>query len=210
LFEARKRYDLCVLNYEVTSNHVHLVVRDRGEGEIEHSMQLIEGQAGQGYNRRKKRRGAFWQDRYHSTAVDTDEHLVRCLVYVDLNMVRAGVVGHPEQWGEAGYHEIQQARGKRRIIDRTSLSELLGVEEASLARGCTANGSRAAWRVESCGGSANGARRSQSGGAASSNACRSNSGRAGATGRSRRSKAVGYCAKPPHHTAPVLVPKWTV
>jgi hypothetical protein len=25
-----------------------------------------------------------------------DEHLHRCLVYVDLNMVRAGVVSHPE------------------------------------------------------------------------------------------------------------------
>ena len=24
LFEARKRHDLCVLNYVVTSNHVHL------------------------------------------------------------------------------------------------------------------------------------------------------------------------------------------
>ncbi len=25
LFEAKKRYDLCVLNYIVTSNHIHLV-----------------------------------------------------------------------------------------------------------------------------------------------------------------------------------------
>ncbi len=134
LYEARKRYGLCVLNYQVTSNHVHLVARDRGEGEIERAMQLIEGQTGQGYNRRKNRRGAFWEDRYHSTAVDTDEHLMRCLVYVDLNMVRAGVVTHPEQWGEAGYHEIQRAKGRRRIIDRSSLGELLGVEENRLAK----------------------------------------------------------------------------
>ena len=27
LFEARKRYDLCVLDYIVTSNHIHLLVR---------------------------------------------------------------------------------------------------------------------------------------------------------------------------------------
>lgn len=48
LYEARKRYGLCVLNYQVTSNHVHLVVRDCGKGEIERAMQLIEGQTGQG------------------------------------------------------------------------------------------------------------------------------------------------------------------
>jgi hypothetical protein len=29
---------------------------------------------------------------YHATAVDTDEHLARCFTYIDLNMVRAGVV----------------------------------------------------------------------------------------------------------------------
>lgn len=133
LYQARKRYGLCVLNYQVTSNHVHLVVRDRGQGEIERSMQLIEGRTAQEYNRRKRRRGAFWQDRYHSTAVDTDEHLVRCLVYVDLNMVRAGVVEHPETWREAGYHEIQRARARRRIIDRSALSELVGVAEHELA-----------------------------------------------------------------------------
>jgi hypothetical protein len=35
--EARKRFGLCVLNYQVTCNHVHLLVRDRGAGEIERS-----------------------------------------------------------------------------------------------------------------------------------------------------------------------------
>ena len=43
LYEARKRYGLSVLNYQATSNHVHLVARDRGEGEIERALQLIEG-----------------------------------------------------------------------------------------------------------------------------------------------------------------------
>ena len=30
LFEAKKRFRLCVLNYVVTSNHIHLLVRDQG------------------------------------------------------------------------------------------------------------------------------------------------------------------------------------
>ena len=40
LFEARKRFGLCVLNYVVTSNHVHLLLKDTGAGEIARSMQL--------------------------------------------------------------------------------------------------------------------------------------------------------------------------
>lgn len=34
LFEAKKRFGLCVLDYMVTSNHVHLLVKDTGEGVI--------------------------------------------------------------------------------------------------------------------------------------------------------------------------------
>jgi putative transposase len=38
LFEARKRFGLSVLNYMVTSNHVHLLVRDKGKSTIARSM----------------------------------------------------------------------------------------------------------------------------------------------------------------------------
>jgi putative transposase len=89
LFEAKKRYGLSVLNYVVTSNHVHLMVKDTGANVIAESMQLIAGRTAQEYNQRKGRRGAFWEDRYHATAIEADVHLHRCLAYIDLNMVRA-------------------------------------------------------------------------------------------------------------------------
>jgi len=34
LFEATKRFRLCVLDYVIMSNHIHLLVRDQGRGEI--------------------------------------------------------------------------------------------------------------------------------------------------------------------------------
>jgi putative transposase len=48
-------------------------------------MQLIAGRTGQEYNQRKTRQGAFWEDRYHATAIETDAHLQHCIVYIDLN-----------------------------------------------------------------------------------------------------------------------------
>jgi REP element-mobilizing transposase RayT len=92
----------------VTSNHVHRLVKYTGGDVIAQSMQLIAGRTAQEYNQRKNRHGAFWEDRYHATAIETDEHLDRCFVYIDLNMVRAGVVDHPVKWVNSGYHEIQQ------------------------------------------------------------------------------------------------------
>ena len=134
LYEARRRYGLCVLDYTVTSNHVHLIVRDRGAGEIAASMQLLEGCLGQAYNRRKDRRGAYWEDNYHATAVESGLHLARCLVYVDLNMVRAGVVSSPSEWETGGYHEIQAPRQRYRIIDREALAAALEVDLRNLSQ----------------------------------------------------------------------------
>ena len=126
LFEAKKRFGLCVLNYVVTSNHVHLLVKDTREGAIARSMQLIAGRTGQEYNQRKERQGAFWEDRYHATAVEGDEHLLRCLVYIDLNMVRAGVVKHPVAWAHGGYREIQDPPERYMLIELADLSALCG------------------------------------------------------------------------------------
>jgi putative transposase len=68
------------------------LVKDTGPNVIADSMQLIAGRTGQEYNQRKDRQGAFWEDRYHATAIEADEHLHRCLIYIDLNMVRVGGV----------------------------------------------------------------------------------------------------------------------
>jgi putative transposase len=124
LFQARTRYGLSVLNYIVTSNHIHLLVQDGQKDDIARSMQLIAGRTAQEYNQRKSRRGAFWEDRYFATAISTDQHLIQCLVYIDLNMVRAGTVEHPSQWNCSGYREIQSQPKRYRIIDTESLCRL--------------------------------------------------------------------------------------
>ncbi len=126
LFEAKKRFGLRVLNYVVTSNHVHLLVQDTGEGVIPQSMQLVAGRTAQEYNHRKARQGAFWEDRYHATAVEAGEHLHRCLVYIDLNMVRAGVVAHPAEWEHGGYREIQNPPARYALIELLETSTLCG------------------------------------------------------------------------------------
>jgi len=45
------------------------LVRNIGANVIADSMQLIAGRSGQEYNQRKRRQGAFWEDRYHATVI---------------------------------------------------------------------------------------------------------------------------------------------
>jgi len=113
----------------VTSNHIHLLAFDSGgRNVIPDSIKLVAGRTGQEYNVRKKRKGAFWEDRYHATAVERNRYLRQCITYIDMNMVRAGAVEHPKQWEFCGYNEIQNPRKRKGIIDYDRLIGLLGFE----------------------------------------------------------------------------------
>jgi putative transposase len=63
--------------------------------------------------------------------VDTEDYLVRCLTYIDLNMVRAGVVSHPVQWPACGYRERQEPAKRYGILDVPVLMALLGLRDLS-------------------------------------------------------------------------------
>jgi putative transposase len=129
LFEARRRYSLSILNYTITSNHIHLLIADdKGHDVIADSIKLIAGRTGQEFNQRKSRKGAYWEDRYHATAIEDGDHLIKGLVYIDLNMVRAGVVRHPSEWPYSGYNEIQKPKRKKILINYERLREFLGFD----------------------------------------------------------------------------------
>jgi len=129
LFEAKKRFGVHVLNYMVTSNHIHLLISDNtAEGNIPTFMQLVQSRTAQEYNNRTNRKGAFWEDRYHATAISSDEHIIQCMVYINMNMVRAGVVKHPVNWKESGYYEIQNPKKRYAKIDYATLLKILNIE----------------------------------------------------------------------------------
>jgi putative transposase len=150
ILAAKKTYGLCILNYMITSNHIHLLILDRGNGDgrtIARSLHLAEARVAQEYNKRKERSGAFWEDRYHATAIETGGHFVNCLAYIDLNMVRARVVNHPGEWPFCGYYELQQPRQRQRnqLVNLVELSSLLGMRDIKGLRE-----SRARWVAREC------------------------------------------------------------
>ena len=61
--------------------------------------------------------------------VDSGEYLWQCLKYVELNMVRCGVVRHPRDWQWSGYGELMGLRKRNRLLDVEKLLWLLRVGE---------------------------------------------------------------------------------
>jgi putative transposase len=127
LREAVIQFNVSLLNYCVTSNHIHLLALAKAPASISRFMHKLQGQFAVHFNSRKDRSGAFWEERYHATMVDGGEHLWNCLAYIDLNMVRAGVVRHPEEWRWCGYHEIVGQRQRYCLLDIEALLSLLAL-----------------------------------------------------------------------------------
>jgi putative transposase len=129
LRRAAAKHRITLLTFCITCNHVHLLAMCNRLSDLSRFMQQLEGEFADYYNRRKCRSGAFWGERFHCTMVDGGEHLWNCLRYIDLNMVRTGVVRHPNEWAWCGYHEIVGNRKRFCILDIDRLVDLLGLAD---------------------------------------------------------------------------------
>ncbi len=82
---------LSVYAWALMDNHFHLLVRSRKES-LSHSMRrLLTGYA-VNYNRRHRRYGHLFQNRYKSILCEEDPYLLELTRYIHLNPVRARVV----------------------------------------------------------------------------------------------------------------------
>ena len=64
------------------------------------------------YNRNYSRKGRFWADRFKSTLLTTPASVLECILYVELNAVRAGLTKRPEDYAGSSLYlrEIDKDR----------------------------------------------------------------------------------------------------
>lgn len=125
MWEAKRRYDVSLLDYIITSNHVHILISATDGSQISKFMQYVSSLTARDYNRRKEKTGALWEGRYRSTLIQDGTHLGRCLFYIDLNMVRAIGLKHPGKWKWGGHHELVGHRSRYRLLDMENLLKKL-------------------------------------------------------------------------------------
>ena len=95
---ASLRLPMRVLGYCLMPNHFHLMVRPFGNGELSTWMQWLMTSHVRRYHAHYQSSGHIWQGRYKSFIVQTDEHLLTAMRYVERNALRAGLVKRAEDW----------------------------------------------------------------------------------------------------------------
>lgn len=105
LRENADRYGLTVWAYCLMPNHVHIVGTPGDEESLAKAVGRTNFRYAQYLNRRLRRSGHVWQNRFYSCALE-EVHLWRAIRYVERNPVRARMVRVPWRypWSSAAAH----------------------------------------------------------------------------------------------------------
>jgi putative transposase len=98
--KARKPFEL--YGYCLMRNHFHLLLRPR-ETSISRIVQSLLVSHTQRYHKHYRSGGHVWQGRFKSPVIQTDEHLLTVLRYIEANPLRAKIVRRAEAFPWSSY-----------------------------------------------------------------------------------------------------------
>lgn len=124
LEEAAKRFEVALHAYVLMSNHFHLLATPQTADGLPKMMQAVGRSYVRYFNDSQKRSGTLWEGRYKSTLIQTERYLLACMVYIDLNPVRAGLVGAPQDYLWSSHLHYLGARQDRLITPHSLYWEL--------------------------------------------------------------------------------------
>ena len=104
LFTVKSERSVQVLAYCLMTNHVHLIlVPPSDTKQISRLMQVVAWRQTRRFNRVHSRSGTLWEGRYRASCIESNEYLLACYRYVELNPVRAGIVERPSNYCWSSY-----------------------------------------------------------------------------------------------------------
>ena len=134
-FHARLKHNLTQSSLKcyawcIMGNHFHLLLQTGKTRLPDFMKRLMTGYAIY-YNKRHKRVGHLFQNRYKSTVCDKEAYLLSLVRYIHLNPVQAGILEYKELRGYewTGHREVLEDLGEESVIDRGEILGYLGGRE---------------------------------------------------------------------------------
>ena len=110
LAEAAEAHGCLVHAYVLMTNHVHLLVTPQ----MPHAASAMMQHLGRRYvrivNDRRGRTGTMWEGRFKAGLVDSEQYLLTCHRYIELNPVRAGIAAQPQEYPWSSYLHYAEGR----------------------------------------------------------------------------------------------------
>ena len=94
--------------YVLMTNHVHLLASSSTADAMGAMMKALGQRYAQYVNRTYRRSGTLWEGRFRSCLTQEENYFLACQRYIELNPVRAGMVGHPGEYRWSSYRANAQ------------------------------------------------------------------------------------------------------
>jgi REP element-mobilizing transposase RayT len=131
LYCGQKSVDL--LSYCLLTNHIHLLL-ETPEGNLSKMMQPFQTSYTVYFNRRHRRSGHVFEQRYKALLVDKDNYLLEVSRYIHLNPVAAKIVGRPQDYRWSSYGAYLKGKGIAGLKAETVLGYFVGGRRKQLAQ----------------------------------------------------------------------------
>ncbi len=118
--EAKVRHTLKILAYCLMPNHFHIVAVPARAEELSKGTQWLMTSHVRRYHRHYGSSGHIWQGRFKSFIIQSDNHLLTVLRYVEGNPGRAGLVNSAKDWPWSSHREAIGERS-RSLVDEIPL-----------------------------------------------------------------------------------------
>jgi len=103
LQEYSEKFSVSIHAWVFMTNHVHLLVTPEANNGVSLMMQSLGRRYVQYFNHTYRRSGTLWEGRFKSSIVQSQNYLLVCYRYIELNPVRAGMVVDPSEYSWSSY-----------------------------------------------------------------------------------------------------------
>lgn len=105
LRESSTSYGVAIHSFVLMTNHVHLLCTPSCADGISRMMQGLGRYYVRYVNSAYRRSGTLWEGRFKASMVHSEQYLLTVSRYIELNPVRANMVGHPAEYPWSSYRK---------------------------------------------------------------------------------------------------------
>lgn len=103
LSELLDKYGVALHAYVLMTNHIHLLATPEEKDSLSRLMKVVGSRYAQYINKKYGRTGTLWEGRHKASLVDSENYLLKCYRYIELNPVAASMVERPEEYRWSSY-----------------------------------------------------------------------------------------------------------
>jgi len=111
MYEIKEKYNIEIIAYCIMNNHAHILMKCAVIRDLSNYMHDLNTRYGCYYNKKYKRVGYVFRDRYKSEGIYTENHLYSCIKYIYYNPVKAGICNNPEEYLYSNYKIVEETEG---------------------------------------------------------------------------------------------------